>query len=46
MKNYIVSGYVINLYKITEQRLLNLENNVADIKSHIKNNSLELKQGV
>lgn len=46
LKNYITNGYAINTHKITEQRLLNLENDMATIKSHIKNNTLELKQGI
>ncbi|MBY0540220.1 MAG: virulence RhuM family protein [Campylobacterales bacterium] len=46
LKEYIVNGYAINTHKITEQRLLNLENNMQEVKSHIKNNSLELKQGI
>lgn len=46
LKNYIQNGYVINTHKITEQRLLNLENDVGFIKSQIKNNTLEIKQGV
>ena len=46
LKNFITSGYIINTHKITEQRLLNLENDVNFIKSQIKNNTLELKQGI
>ncbi len=46
LKNYIQNGYAINTHKITEQRLLNLENDVGFIKSQIKNNTLEIKQGV
>jgi hypothetical protein len=46
LKNYIQNGYAINTHKITEQRLLNLENDVGLIKSQIKNNTLELKQGI
>lgn len=46
LKNYITNGYAINEQKITHQRILTLENDVATIKSHIKNNSLELKQGI
>lgn len=46
LKNYIQNGYAINTHKITEQRLLNLENDVEFIKSQIKNNILEVKQGV
>lgn len=46
LKNYIQFGYTINSEKITQQRLSLLENDVAIIKSHIKNNSLEIKQGI
>jgi prophage antirepressor-like protein len=46
LKNYIQNGYAINTHKITEQRLTNLENDMAIIKSHIENNTLEVKQGV
>jgi prophage antirepressor-like protein len=46
LKNYIQNGYVINEHKINELRLSSLENDVANIKSHIKNSSLELKQGI
>ena len=46
LKNYIQNAYVINEHKINELRLSSLENDVADIKSHIKSSSLELKQGV
>ncbi len=46
LKEYISNGFTINREKITQQRILNLENDVKNIKSHIKNNSLELKQGV
>lgn len=46
LKNYITNGYAINEQKITHQRILTLENDVTTIKSHIKNNSLELKQGI
>lgn len=46
LKEYITNGYVINTYKITEQRLLNLENDMQFIKSKITNNTLELKQGI
>lgn len=46
LKNYIQNGYAINEHKINELRLSSLENDVADIKSHIKSSSLELKQGV
>ncbi len=46
LKNYIQNGYAINTHKITEYRLASLENDVANIKSHIKDNFLELKQGI
>ncbi len=46
LKNYIQDGYVINMHKITEQRLLSLENDMAVFKSHIRNNTLEVKQGI
>lgn len=46
LKEFIFTGYSINSEKITQQRLFSLESDVADIKSHIQNNSLELKQGI
>ncbi len=46
LKNYITNGYAINEQKITHQRLLNLEKDVDTIKSHIQNNTLDLKQGI
>ncbi|MBV5278848.1 MAG: virulence RhuM family protein [Campylobacteraceae bacterium] len=46
LKSYIQNGYAINAHKITEQRLSTLENDVATIKSHIKNNTLDFKQGI
>jgi prophage antirepressor-like protein len=46
LKNYIQNGYAINQHKINELRLSSLESDVETIKSHIKNNSLELKQGI
>jgi hypothetical protein len=46
LKNYIQNGYAINQHKINELRLSSLENDVETIKSHIKTNSLELKQGI
>lgn len=46
LKNYIQNGYALNSHKITEQRLSSLEKDVASIKSHIKNNTLEIKQGI
>ena len=39
LKEYIFNGYAINSEKITQQRLLNLENEVKVIKSHIKDNT-------
>lgn len=53
LKNYIKNGYVINVDKITNERFVNLENNVNilkskmnDVKSLIKNNTLETTQGI
>ena len=46
LKSYIQDGYVINTHKITEQRLASLENDMATIKSHIRNNTLEISQGI
>ncbi len=46
LKSYIQDGYTINTHKITEKRLLNLENDVANIKSHMRDNNLEFKQGI
>ena len=46
LKSYISDGYVINSEKITQKRLLHLENDMKDIKLHIKNNTLELNQGI
>jgi len=46
LKEYIYNGFAINREKITQQRLLNLEKDVAHIKSHIKNNMLEYKEGI
>lgn len=46
LKEYISDGYVINTHKITEQRLLNLENDMQFVKSKIRNNDLEIKQGI
>ncbi len=46
LKSYIENGYVINTHKITEQRLSSLENDMAIIKSHLKTNTLEIKQGI
>jgi prophage antirepressor-like protein len=46
LKEYISKGYAINTHRITEQRLLNLENDMERVKSKIKNGTLEIKQGV
>lgn len=46
LKAYITNGYAVNAQKITELRLSSLENEVSNIKSHIKSNTLELKQGI
>lgn len=46
LKNYIQNGYAINEHKINELRLSSLENDVATIKSYIKNSSLGLTQGI
>lgn len=46
LKNYVQNGYIINHHKITEQRLLLLENDVNVIKSKIKDNKLETNQGI
>ena len=46
LKSYITDGYAINTHKITEQRLLLLENDMVMIKSNVKNNTLEYNQGV
>lgn len=46
LKDYINDGYVINHHKITEQRLLMLENDVNVIKSKIKENKLETNEGI
>ena len=46
LKNYIQNGYAINTEKLTQQRLQILENDMTNIKSHIKTNTLELKQGI
>ncbi|MEA1892610.1 MAG: RhuM family protein, partial [Campylobacterota bacterium] len=46
LKEYISNGYAINTHKITEQRLLNLETDMQEVKSHIKNSTLEVKQGI
>ena len=36
LKEYIFNGYAINSHKITEQRLLNLENDMQVVKSKFK----------
>ena len=46
LKEYIINGYAINKEKLNEQRLHSLENDISNIKSHIKDNTLELKQGI
>jgi len=46
LKNYIQNSYAINTHKITEQRLNILENDIEIIKSHIKNNTIEIKHGI
>ena len=46
LKEYITNGYAINTHKITEQRLSNLENDMQVVKSKIKNDELEIKQGI
>ena len=46
LKNYILDGYSINIHKITEQRLLSLENDMQTVKSKIRSNELELIQGI
>lgn len=46
LKNYIQNGYAINTDKITEQRLSLLENDIQIIKSHIKNNTIEIQHGI
>ena len=46
LKEYISNGFTINREKITQQRLLDLEKDVNYIKSQLKNNTLEYKQGI
>ncbi|MCT7617734.1 virulence RhuM family protein [Aliarcobacter butzleri] len=53
LKNYIQDGYVINGEKITNERFINLENDVNslknqinEVKSKIKENKLETNQGI
>lgn len=46
LKSYIENGFTINTHKITEQRLTLIENDLTKIKSLIKKNTLEIKQGI
>jgi hypothetical protein len=47
LKNYIKNGYVINADKITNERFVNfLKSQMNDVKSLIKNNTLETTQGI
>ena len=53
LKNYIQNGYVINTEKITNERFVNLENDVnilksqmSEVKSLVKNNKIESNQGI
>nr|WP_321266938.1 RhuM family protein [uncultured Sulfurimonas sp.] len=46
LKNYVQNGYAINTHKLTQQRLSSLEDDLANIKLHIKKNTLEIKQGL
>ncbi|RXJ90468.1 DNA-binding protein [Arcobacter sp. CECT 8983] len=53
LKNYIQNGYVINSDKITNERFVNLENDVNILKnkvdtisSRLEDNSLKIKQGI
>jgi ABC-type branched-subunit amino acid transport system substrate-binding protein len=53
LKNYIQNGYVINGDKITNERFVNLENDVNvlksqmnEVKSLVKNNKLETNEGI
>ena len=46
LKEYIYNGFAINREKITQQRLLSLEKDVEYIKSHIKDNTIDYKQGI
>lgn len=53
LKNYIQNGYVINAEKITNERFINLENDVnilksqmTEFKSLVKNNKLQTTQGI
>lgn len=53
LRNYIQNGYVINGEKITNERFVNLENDVnilksqmSEVNSLVKNNKLKTTQGV
>ena len=53
VENYIQNGYVINSEKITNERFVNLENDVnilksqmSEVKSLVKNNKIESNQGI
>ena len=53
LKNYIQNGYVINSEKITNERFVNLENDVnilksqmSEVKSLVKSNKIESNQGI
>ncbi len=46
LREYIFNGYAINREKITQQRLLNLEQDLNYIKSHIQTNTLEITQDI
>ena len=53
LKNYIQNAYVINGEKITNERFVNLENDVnilksqmSEVKSLVKNNKLETNEGI
>ena len=46
LKEYITQGYAINTHKITEYRLTNLENDMQFVKSKIKNDELQINQGI
>ena len=46
LKEYIFTGFAINRERITQQRLLNLEKDVAYLKSKLQNDPLEYRQGI
>ena len=53
LKEYIVNGYTINSDKITNQRFVELENDVKQLKTKVNkidnlvvSNSLDIKQGI